>query len=462
MLDVVRHNASLALLTAFALASCGPSAGGASGAPALPSVVRMTTASPIKHIIIVVQENRSFDDLFATFPGADGATQGLMKTSKGDVPVPLKKVNLGTQCDPGHGYSGFLQSLDDRKMDGFALKGNKCGGDHTRPYQYVDPGQIGPYWTMASQYVLGDHMFQTQGSGSFTAHQDLIAGATILDQDKTRSLVDTPTQTPWGCDGYPGTTTPELIWTGSQITYKAQGPFPCLSYATLRDLLDAKHVTWKYYSPPVQGLHAEGKLWNAFDAIDAVRHSKEWGSNVTFSNTVIFKDISNNKLPAVSWVIPDRDESDHPQPLHGDVGPSWVASIVNAIGTTAYWNNSAIVVVWDDWGGFYDHVPPPLTDHWGGLGFRVPMLVVSAYAREKKGGKPGYISKTHYEFGSILKFVEETFDLGSLGTTDVRAKSIGDCFDFTHSPRTFYQIPSSHDQAYFLRRRPPLLPVDTE
>jgi phospholipase C len=212
----------------------------------------------------------------------------------------------------------------------------------------------------------------------------------------------------------------------------------------------------------VKGLHAEGKLWNAFDAVDAVRYSKEWGTNVTFSNTVIFKDISKNKLPAVSWVIPDRDESDHPQPLHGDVGPAWVASIVNAIGTSAYWNNSAIVVVWDDWGGFYDHVPPPLTDHWGGLGFRVPMLVVSAYARENKSGAPGYISKTQYEFGSILKFVEETFDLGSLGTTDVRAKSIGDCFDFKQSPRTFYQISSSHDKAYFLRRRPSLLPVDTE
>ena len=126
MLDVVRHNASLALLTALALASCGPISGGASGAPALPSGFRTTTASPIKHVIIVVQENRSFDDLFATFPGADGATQGLMKTSKGDVPVPLQKVDLGTQCDPGHGYSGFLQSLDNGKMDGFALKGNSA------------------------------------------------------------------------------------------------------------------------------------------------------------------------------------------------------------------------------------------------------------------------------------------------------------------------------------------------
>jgi phospholipase C len=442
-------------------AACG---GGTPSTTAQPSAMRHQAISQyIEHVVVVIQENRSFDDLFATFPGADGATQGLMKTeSGGDTYVPLKKVNLGTQCDPAHGYSGFLKNLDGGKMDGFALTGNKCGGNHTQPYQYVDPGQIGPYWAIASQYVLGDHMFQTQGSGSFTAHQDLIAGATIMDPERTTSLVDLPSSTPWGCDAYPGTTTPELIWTGSKITYKEQGPFPCVSYETLRDLLDAKGVSWKYYSPPITGTGAEGKLWNAFDAIDAVRHSKEWGTNVTFSNTVIFKDIAKKRLPAVSWVIPDRDESDHPVPVHGDDGPSWVASIVNAIGTTAYWNNTAIVVVWDDWGGFYDNVPPKLTDHWGGLGFRVPMLVISAYARERHKGQPGYISHTRYEFGSILKFIERTFDLGSLHTTDERATGIGDCFDFTQPARTFTTISSSHTKEYFLQKPPSQVPVDTE
>jgi phospholipase C len=427
-----------------------------------PAVRDRATSQYIKHVVVVIQENRSFDDLFATFPGADGTTQGLMKTPSGDTEVPLKKVNLDSPCDPGHGYPGFLKSLDDGKMDGFALTGSKCGGNHQEPYQYVDPEQIASYWTIASQYVLGDHMFQTQGSGSFTAHQDLIAGATILNLQKTKSFVDVPTQTPWGCDADPGTTTPELIWTGSQITRKGDGPFPCVKYETLRDLLDAKGVSWKYYSPPMLGSHAEGKLWNAFDAIDAVRHSKEWGTNVTFSNTVIFSDIKKKRLPAVSWVIPDREESDHPQTPYGDDGPAWVASIVNAIGTTAYWDNTAIVVVWDDWGGFYDHVPPPLTDHWGGLGFRVPMLVVSAYARERHSGTPGYISHTKYEFGSILKFIERTFDLGTLDTTDKRATGIGDCFDFTQSPRTFTKIPSSHTMEYFLHKAPSQLPVDTE
>ncbi|MGA8575784.1 MAG: alkaline phosphatase family protein [Candidatus Cybelea sp.] len=420
--------------------------------------------STLKHIVVVIQENRTFNDLFAKFPGADGTTRGRLKNTsgRGYTYIALKEVNLDEHCDFGHGYQGFLKNYDEGAMDGFGLVGNKCNGNHRAAYQYVNPSQIQPYWDMAQQYVLGDHMFQTQGSGSFTAHQDLIAGATIIDPYKTVSLVDFPTHTPWGCDAPPGSTTPKLIWTGSQIV-SGQGPFPCLGYSTLRDLLDAKGVTWRYYSPPILGhQQPEGRLWNAFDAIDAVRHSKEWGTNVTFSNALIFKDITKNQLPAVSWVIPDREESDHPQSPFGDDGPSWVASIVNAIGTTAYWNNTAIVVVWDDWGGFYDQVSPPLTDHWGGLGFRVPMIVVSAYAREHHKGQPGYITHTNYEFGSILKFIEHTFDLGTLHTTDERATGIGDCFDFTQSPRTFTKIPSSKTTEYFLHTPPSQLPVDTE
>jgi phospholipase C len=171
----------------------------------------------------------------------------------------------------------------------------------------------------------------------------------------------------------------------------------------------------------------------------------------------VLNDIANGQLPTVSWVIPDHVDSDHPHSLHGQYnGPSWVASVVNAIGTSTYWKTSAIVVVWDDWGGFYDHEPPPLLDQAGGLGFRVPMLIVSPYVAV------GTISHTQYEFGSILKFVEATFGLGSLGTTDVRANSIGNVFQFKQTPRTFTPIPSQHSRAYFLHRRPSYEPVDTQ
>jgi phospholipase C len=480
-LGLIRYALTIGAATGF-LTACG--SGGGSSLPRGLSVGPQSgsPSSPIAHVVIIVQENRSFDDLFATFSGADGATSGCMKTSSalqrhgkhhgsgcpsGDQTVPLKKVPLSSGCDPGHGYHGFLRNLDGGNMDGFGLGNGACNGNVTAAYQYVDPKQIAPYWDMADQYVLGDHLLQTQGSGSFTAHQDLIAGGTMINAKQTISIVDDPTQTPWGCDAPQGVKTDELKWTPKNLQYlKLKGPFPCFTYSTLRDLLDAKSVSWRYYSPPVKigQKNGEGALWNGFDAISVVRYGPEWGTNVTMDNTLIFQDIQNQALPAVSWVIPDRPESDHPAPgPGGDKGPSWVASLVNAIGESSFWPSTAIVVVWDDWGGFYDHEPPPITDKWGGLGFRVPMLAISPYAVIGTGSQGGYVSHTHYEFGSILKFVENTFGLGSLGKTDARAKhSIIDCFDFTQSPRPFQQIPSSYSRSYFIHKRPSLEPVDTE
>jgi phospholipase C len=170
---------------------------------------------------------------------------------------------------------------------------------------------------------------------------------------------------------------------------------------------------------------------------------------------VILSDISHGMLPAVSWLVPDLTNSDHPGD-HSDTGPSWVAAIVNAIGESAYWKSTAILIVWDDWGGFYDNVRPPLRDTAGGLGFRVPMLVVSPYARK------GYVAHTQYEFGSILKFIENNWGLGRLGTTDVRAETIVGCFDFAQKPRKFEAIHASYSRSYFERQPPSNQPVDTQ
>jgi len=161
------------------------------------------------------------------------------------------------------------------------------------------------------------------------------------------------------------------------------------------------------------GAARDRRALDAFDAIKAVRDGTEWKTNVTHQPTVIFSDISNGTLPAVSWVVPDDVNSDHPG--NGtDTGPSWVASIVNAVGESKYWHSTTVIVVWDDWGGFYDHVRPPFFDRWGGLGFRVPMLIVSAYSREGTSKQRGYVSHTQYEFGSILKFVEDIWDWDGL------------------------------------------------
>jgi phospholipase C len=301
---------------------------------------------------------------------------------------------------------------------------------------------------MAHQYVLGDRMFETQSSGSFIGHQDLIAGSTAINPKE--SLVNYPSNGTWGCDAPPKTVT-SLITIDHQFL-PGQGPFPCLTYPTLRDSLDAGHVSWKYYAPRFDSI---GRIWTAFDAIKVVRYSDEWQKNISAPETTVFKDIDKGTLPSVSWLIPDFYNSDHPG--HDAVGgPSWVAQVVNAIGhNPSLWKSTAIVVVWDDWGGFYDHVSPPQLDYQG-LGIRVPMLVISSYA------KKGYVSHTQYEFGSILKFVEENWGLASIGTTDVRATSIGDVFDFSKPPRKFKTISAPMSRAYLEHRRPSNLPPDTE
>ncbi len=318
-------------------------------------------------------------------------------------------------------------------------------------YQYVDPVQIRPYWDLAGQYVLSDHTFQTEGSGSFTAHQDLIRGDTRI--NASQSLIDFPNGRPWGCDAPAGTVTSLISTTNQYLHY--QGPFPCMTYRTLRDLLDADSVSWRYYAPAV-GQSFGGDLWNAFDAIGPVRNGPEWSTNEASPETKIFTDIDRDTLPAVSWVIPDYENSDHPGD-NSDSGPSWVAQVVNAIGKSPAWNHTAIVIVWDDWGGWYDHVAPPGPHRSGGLGFRVPMIVVSPYA------KRGYVSHNQYEFGSIIRFVEDNWNLGRLGTTDVHSADFGDdFFDFTQQPRKFVPIQTEYSKSHFLRQIPSNKPVDDE
>jgi phospholipase C len=434
-----------------ALPACGGGAGGSTATPFLPPPPAKQ-GKHFKHIVIVIQENRTFDNLFATFPGADGTTVG--KTHNGGT-LRLRPADLESPISPNNGYSFWLRDWNHGKMNDFDIVpiGSTSG---TYVYQYVRPAQIRPYWDLAKQYVLSDHMFQTQGSGSFTAHQDLIRGDTAI--NATYNLIDFPTggaDQPWGCDAHPGTATSLITQGGQWKQYKNTGPFPCLTYRTLRDTLDAKSLSWRYYAPAV-GQSFGGNLWNAFDAIKAVRYGPQWQTNQASPETKVFTDIKRNTLPAVSWVIPDYQNSDHPGD-NSDTGPSWVAQVVNAIGESKAWKTTAIVIVWDDWGGWYDHVAPPGRRSYGGLGFRVPAIVVSPYA------KMGYVSHVEYDFGSIIKFVEENWDLPSLGTSDKSAAGfLDDFFDFTQQPRTFVPIGSKYARTYFLQQRPSNRAVDNE
>jgi phospholipase C len=162
----------------------------------------------------------------------------------------------------------------------------------------------------------------------------------------------------------------------------------------------------------------------------------------------ILSDIGSNNLPAVSWIIPNAKNSDHASETDGG-GPSWVASIVNAIGNSSYWSNTVIFITWDDWGGWYDHVAPKVINSYE-YGFRVPLIVVSPYAKAQ------YISHATHDFGSILRFIEENWGLPQLGYADAPADNFSDCFNFNQTPLVFQNIPAARDASFFRNdRRPP-------
>jgi phospholipase C len=407
----------------------------------------------IKHVVFVIQENRSFDNLFNGFPGADTVTSGPRHD---DSVVALHQTSLNVPVDLDHARQSFLNSYNGGRMNGFDTIGTvPPQGTGDFPYAYVPQAETKPYWDLARQFTLADRTFASVGGPSFPAHQYLIAGT-------AGRAIDNPNRTAadvfwWGCDSPPATTVREIGPDGG-----ADGPpvFPCFDYPTLGDVMDARGVTWRSYAPTANDL---GSIWSAFDAIRHIRYGPDWNEKVVTPQTRVLTDVAADALPAVSWVTPDFRSSDHeqygiggrPQASRADLGPQWVATVVNTIGRSPLWGDTAIVIVWDDWGGWYDHVRPPQVDAMG-LGFRVPMIVISPYA------KRGYVSHVQHEFGSLLKFAEGVFDLPSLGTADARADDLSDCFDFTKPPAPYVPVSTAMTAADFLAMPPSNVPPDDD
>ncbi|MGC1757844.1 MAG: alkaline phosphatase family protein [Candidatus Cybelea sp.] len=452
---MLRIVAATSLVSLVALAAPGCSSSGSGNTlPVTPPSQGPPQTGPegkyIKHIVVIVQENRTFNDIFAGFKGADSTLYGY--THDG-TKVRLKAMTFKGP-DVLHNWGNAMADWNGGGMNGFDrslyTNGRPAG---TYAYAYIQHTVVAPYWTMARQYTLADHMFPTMFGPTFTAHIDLIASTTNLTADEAE--VDGPTGQPWGCDAPAGTRTlllnPQRVETGD-------GPFPCFTqYNTMADTLDDAQISWKYYAPEVK--YAGGRLWSPFAAIRKVRYGPDWQRNIISPQTTVLTDAANGKLAQVSWVIPDAADSDHAG-SNSNKGPSWVAGVVNAIGESQYWSSTAIVVLWDDWGGWYDSVAPPQLG-FVGLGIRVPCIIISPYA------KAGYVSHTQYEFGSVLRLIEETFKLPSLGPaaggyTDMRAHSLVDSFDFKQQPRGFKPIPAPYSPAYFLRQPPSGVPPDTE
>jgi len=404
----------------------------------------------ISHIVIVVQENRSVDNFFMGLPGADTVQRGM--TPNGEV--ALHPVDLAFPVDIDHQHRAFVAEYDDGKMDGWTRAVTLPRQAPTFPYAYVPEREIRPYWEMAQRWTFGDRMFQSNTGPSFPAHLYLISGEAAFAANNPNKIETS--QFAWGCDSPPDATVSVIDRDGQEVP----GPFPCYNFRTLADVMDERGVSWRYYAP---GIHQLGFIWSAFDAIRHIRYGAGW-SNVVSPETRVIADARAGNLPAVSWVVPSARNSDHPFPrlktssdvaVRGQYGPEWVSSIVNAVGQGPDWNSTAIFVVWDDWGGWYDHVSPPILDRMG-LGFRVPLIVISPYARR------GYVSHVQHEFGSILRFAEDAFALPSLDTTDARSDALYDCFDFTKPADPFERVTSGHAVSYTLDSPLDSQPADTD
>lgn len=407
------------------------------------SVTRLQARGPLsagtfQHVVFIIQENRSFDNLFQGYPGADTAS---VATGKSGQQIPLRPVSLVSGYDIVHNLGSFLEARDDGKMDGFGLESTMPKQPvSTRPqFAYVPQSETTLYFAMARQYVLADAMFPSNIDMSFVSHQYAIAA-------QSARAVDSPLGY-WGCDGG---TVPTIT---PQRKYGTPEP-ACFDYATIADELEQKGLTWNYYAPAWN--NAKGGLWSAFQAVRHVRYGPNWKTNVIWPETQILTDIPSGKLASVTWVTPDFANSDHPSSTTGN-GPNWVASIVNAVGTSQFWNTTAIFVIWDEWGGWYDHVPPPQLDY-DGLGIRVPMLCISPYSYQ------GVVSHTQYETASILRFIEDQFGLGQLSTADARATSAGvGCIDPTATrPRPFVPLATTVTRDHFLREKPSRRPPDQD
>jgi phospholipase C len=366
----------------------------------------------IKHIVFIIKENRSFDQYFGTFPGADGATSG--KTSNGKT-IALGHTPDIMPHDLGHGWFDAHTAIDGGKMDQFDLV---ALGSDLLGYTQMQQSDIPNYFAYAHQFVLADRMFSSLEGPSFPNHLYTVAaqsGGAI-------GNLNNVTNGAWGCDSDAGATV-DVMDSSGHIAPQT----PCFDFRTIPDSLQSAGITWKYYAP---GFGQAGYNWSTLDAIKHIRNGSLWSTNVV-SDTQFIADAQSGNLPAVSWLV-SGPTSEHP-PSSTCLGENWTVQQLNAIMQGPDWNSTAIFLTWDDFGGFYDHVPPPGVDAFG-LGPRVPLLIISPYAKQ------GLISHTQYEFASFLAFLETRFSLKALTSRDAAANNMTDSFDFSQAPRAPFPL----------------------
>ncbi len=381
----------------------------------------VASTSKIKHIIIFVKENRTFDNYFGTYPGANGATTAT--DSAGNV-VPLHH-QTDQVPDIDHSSEGAIAAYDGGKMDKFNLLHSTSTPSATDPYANHSLTQfyqsdIPNYWKYAQNYVLGDAMFSSLMGPSFPNHLYTVAAQSggVDDNPNTDKNIGTLKDkvNGWGCD-IPNQTVKVKNPDGTTQMQEA-----CFNFNTLADELDAKGISWRYYAPPSG---TGGYVWSVFDAIQHIRYGPDW--KFVVPTTQFMTDAAAGNLPTVSWIVTPSNVSEH-APASVCVGENWTVQMLTSLMQGSDWSSSAVFLTWDDFGGMYDHVAPQQIDGYG-LGFRVPLLVISPYAKQ------GYIDHTQYEFSSMLRFAEDDLGLATMTNRDGGANNMMGAFDFSQSPR---------------------------
>jgi phospholipase C len=391
----------------------------------------------IKHVVIIMQENHSFDNYFGTYPGADGIP-GLAG-NRGKVPCipdpkrgrcdqPYHEIAVSGSGGP-HFNSSAISDVDHGKMDGFAETAEQTGAGGLDTDKlgcaielqlncldvmgYYNQQEIPNYWRYAKDYVLQDHMFEPVMSWSEVSHLYMVSGWSAECANASPGSCKTDIAFPEVPPSLDNALMQEATGAALGIALPLN-PVGQFSWTDITYLLHKYHVPWKYYiqagtepdcetgamtcTPRPQALTAPS-IWNPLPNFEDVRQDGQITNIVP--STQLFTDAKNGDLPSVSWVIPSGDDSEHP-PANIEAGQQHVTNVINAIMKSPDWNSTAIFLAWDDWGGYYDNVRPPKIDA-EGYGLRVPGLVISPYARR------GYIDHQTLSFDAYLKFIEDDF-----------------------------------------------------
>jgi phospholipase C len=458
-------------LSALALLLVGCSGGGSK-----PSATPSSTISPapqgihkIRHVVVIMQENRSFDSYFGTFPGADGIPTNACVPDPQHARACVRPYADHADVNGGgpHSQNNATADINDGKMNGFvaqAERGRRGCLDVTNPactnsatpdvMGYHSASDIPNYWSYAQHFVLQDHMFEPNASWSLPEH---------LFQVSEWSAYCTKHNDPTSCTNalqVPGLPPDAGVLRRAGVRNAGA---PIYAWTDLTYLLHQRRVSWGYYvvagtepdcendaamsCAPIRQNATTPGIWNPLPYFDTVKNDGQLNNIQSVAN--FYAAAKSGTLPAVSWVVPSGAVSEHP-PGPVSFGQSYVTSLVNAVMRSPDWGSTAIFLAWDDWGGFYDHVAPPRVDQ-NGYGLRVPAIVISPYA------KRGYVDHQTLSFDAYDKFIEDDFlggqrlDPRTDGRPDPRptvrenVAILGDLtndFDFSQTPRPPLVLPA--------------------